>query len=73
MRLDKKVALVTGALGQLGQQFCQSLAREGASVWVSDLDKEQCSTLTQKLPETALHYPLGMDVWRPCIRKKRFY
>ncbi len=62
MRLDKKVALVTGAGGQLGRQFCQALAREGASVWVSDIDREQCNALIPLLPQTAPHYPLVLDV-----------
>ena len=33
MRLAKKIALVTGATGQLGTQFCHALAKEGALVW----------------------------------------
>jgi NAD(P)-dependent dehydrogenase (short-subunit alcohol dehydrogenase family) len=72
MRLNQKVALVTGAVGQLGQQFCQALALEGASVWVSDLDREQCSTLIHRLPETASHYPLVMDVGDPESVKSAF-
>ena len=64
--------LVTGAAGQLGQQFCHALALEGASVWVSDLDKERCSALVSQLPNTALHHPLVMDVGNPESVKSAF-
>ena len=72
MRLDQKVALVTGAVGQLGQQFCQALAGEGASVWVSDLDVEKCDALVSRLPEAGSHSPLVMDVGDPESVKSGF-
>jgi NAD(P)-dependent dehydrogenase (short-subunit alcohol dehydrogenase family) len=72
MRLDQMVALVTGAAGQLGRQFCQALASEGASVWVSDIDVGECNTLVSRLPETASHYPLAMDVGDPESVKNAF-
>ena len=52
MKLDGKVALVTGATGQLGKQFCVHLAREGASVWVSDLRRNNCKSISKILPQT---------------------
>jgi len=65
MRLKGKIALVTGAIGQLGRQFCHALAREGATVWVSDLDINRCKAVVSQLSENLSHYPLIMDVADP--------
>ena len=65
MRLLGKIALVTGATGQLGRQFCHALAREGATVWVSDLDIDRCKAVVSHLTENSPHYPLILDVADP--------
>jgi len=39
--LKGKTAIVTGALGILGKEFCAGLAEFGANVVVSDLDQEK--------------------------------
>jgi len=65
VRLLNKTALVTGATGQLGRQFCLGLAREGASVWVSDLEIESCKAVIETLGEDSQHYPLALDVASP--------
>lgn len=65
MRLFGKIALVTGAAGQLGRQFCHALAREGATVWVSDLEINRCKEVVSNLSGKSPHYPLIMDVADP--------
>jgi len=47
--LSGKVAIVTGALGLLGRQHCQSLARAGAHVIVLDLDSDGCERFAREL------------------------
>lgn len=37
MRLEERVAIVTGAAHGIGRAICVELAREGAAVWVCDL------------------------------------
>ena len=65
MKLSQKVALVTGAAGQLGRQFCHALAREGATVWVSDIELDRCEAVLPHLAQNAPHYPLLLDVTNP--------
>jgi NAD(P)-dependent dehydrogenase (short-subunit alcohol dehydrogenase family) len=47
--LTGKTAIVTGALGILGQRFCRGLAEFGAQVAVIDLDSERCTTFSGEL------------------------
>ena len=65
MRLSKKIALVTGATGQLGRQFCHALAKEGALVWVSDLELDRCKTVVSSLDKNQDHRYLCLDVANP--------
>ncbi|WP_193771158.1 SDR family oxidoreductase [Candidatus Magnetaquicoccus inordinatus] len=66
MRLQGKVAMVTGAVGQLGRQFCRALALEGAEVWVTDLDRQRCQQVAEELPHRgASHHALALDVGEP--------
>ncbi|MFC1866758.1 SDR family oxidoreductase [Thermodesulfobacteriota bacterium] len=65
MKLLGKIALVTGSTGQLGYQFCNALACEGATVWVSDLDINRCKEVVSRLPENSPNYPLILDVGDP--------
>ncbi|MBF0098527.1 MAG: SDR family oxidoreductase [Magnetococcales bacterium] len=65
MKLQGKVAMVTGAVGQLGRQFCQALALQGAEVWVTDLDLQRCQQVAQALPGEQPHHALTLDVAEP--------
>jgi NAD(P)-dependent dehydrogenase (short-subunit alcohol dehydrogenase family) len=47
--LNRKVAVVTGALGILGKHFCEGLAAFGADVGVIDLDQKACELFARKL------------------------
>jgi 3(or 17)beta-hydroxysteroid dehydrogenase len=60
MRLEKKVALVTGAVGNIGHAIVEGLAREGARVMIADIDldaaKEDVIALVAKgLAVDAVH------------------
>lgn len=54
--LSNKVALVTGALGLLGRQHCDALARFGAHIIVTDTDQEKCNAFAEDL---ALEYNIS--------------
>jgi NAD(P)-dependent dehydrogenase (short-subunit alcohol dehydrogenase family) len=47
--LKKKIAVVTGAVGILGQRFCRGLAEFGAQVAVVDLDQDRCAAFAGEL------------------------
>ena len=47
--LTGKTAIVTGAVGILGQGFCKGLAEFGAQVAVVDLDQERCTKFAKEL------------------------
>jgi NAD(P)-dependent dehydrogenase (short-subunit alcohol dehydrogenase family) len=47
--LTGKTAVVTGAVGILGQRFCRGLAEFGAQVAVVDLDPERCTVFAGEL------------------------
>ena len=47
--LHGKSAVITGAVGILGQRFCRGLAEFGANVAVVDLDEGACAGLAQEL------------------------
>ncbi len=49
--LKGKTAIVTGAVGILGQGFCRGLAEFGAQVAVVDLDQPRCTAFATTLEE----------------------
>lgn len=49
MRLDQKIAIVTGATRGIGRAIALALAKEGASVVVSGRNKEDCQKVVDKI------------------------
>ena len=47
--LSGKAAIVTGALGLLGREFCKGLAEFGANVAVVDIDQQKAEAFAEKL------------------------
>lgn len=59
--LTGKTAIVTGALGILGQRFCRGLAEFGAQVAAVDLDRERCVTFAAELEQDYSVAALGIS------------
>ncbi len=58
--LKGKTALVTGAVGILGQRFCRGLAEFGAQVVVADLDQARCTAFADELRQDYATDALGV-------------
>jgi NAD(P)-dependent dehydrogenase (short-subunit alcohol dehydrogenase family) len=65
--LTGKTAIITGAVGILGQRFCRGLAEFGAQVAVVDLDEERCAAFAEELERDygAASLGIGCDVADP--------
>ena len=59
MRLDGKVAVVTGAGRGLGRAYAAALARAGASVVVNDVDGDAARAVAQEIGGVAEVCPVG--------------
>jgi NAD(P)-dependent dehydrogenase (short-subunit alcohol dehydrogenase family) len=59
-QLNGKVAVVTGAIGILGQRFCRGLAEFGANMVVVDLDQERCTAFAAELQSDYAIEALGI-------------
>lgn len=67
MRLDRKVAHITGAARGIGAAIARAFAREGAWVVVSDLDAAGAQSLVREIGDDALALTLDVreeDQWR---------
>ena len=61
MRLEGKVAFVTGAAQGLGEEIARTFVREGAKVYLADLKSDKGRALAQELgPGQAVFVPLDV-------------
>ncbi len=58
--LDNKIAIVTGALGLIGQKHCEALTAAGATVIVADIDTTAAAAFALQLGTK--HLGIGLDV-----------
>lgn len=58
--LSGKTAIVTGALGLIGQKHCEALAAAGANVVVADINEQQAINFASELG--GQHLGIGLDV-----------
>ena len=63
IRLDNKIALVTGGGSGIGEQICREFASAGATVYVIDLDREAATRVAQSVQAAGgKAFPLAADV-----------
>jgi 3-hydroxybutyrate dehydrogenase len=63
MRLQDKVAIVTGAASGIGKEIALTFAREGAKVVIADLNQQGADATAQELDSTGKRaIGIGMDV-----------
>lgn len=60
-RLEKKVAVVTGALGQLGTELTKTLGTFGADIVITDLDEKLCKSRAEQLEEEGYGHFYGQE------------
>lgn len=71
MRLENKVALVTGGAAGIGEAACLRMAEEGASVVIADINSEKGLALADKIGAKALFVKLDVtdpEQWQTAIR-----
>ena len=64
MLLEKKVVVLYGAAGHIGQSVAHAFAREGARLFLTGRDLTQLEALTPTLFDQARH-PSTWDKWMP--------
>lgn len=60
--LEGKTAIVTGALGLLGQEHCRALSAAGARVVVADTDSSACDAFAQTLRSELVCDAMGVEL-----------
>ncbi len=76
LRLDDRVAIVTGAAGGQGQRTAEILAARGAHVLVSDIDIERASEVADQIGSRAAAFSLDItrsDQWAQCVETARLF
>lgn len=74
VRLEGRIALVTGGASGIGASVCEALAREGASIIVADRNIEQASALAARLPMQPMALEIDVaseDDWRRVTEEVR--
>ncbi|MGW4527539.1 SDR family NAD(P)-dependent oxidoreductase [Amycolatopsis sp. NPDC004378] len=69
-RFDNRRVLITGATGGLGTAIATRLAGEGASLALSDVDKDACAELAARLDADTLTVTLDVadeSAWRTAV------
>ncbi len=65
-QLTDRVAVVTGAAGLLGSEFCRILANAGASVVVADINEEGATLIAGEIQsEGLIAFPARVDITDP--------
>ena len=70
MRLQDRVAVVTGGAGGIGSGICLALARDGADIVVSDIDveaAERCASQVRELGRESLVVQADVTVAQECL------
>lgn len=72
MRLENKLALVTGGASGIGKAICKRFVKEGARVIIADIDHEHGEILAQYLGDKASYIKLDVQnpqQWQLAIEK----
>lgn len=63
MKLDGRIAVVTGAGRGMGEVIARRLAAEGAKVAVTDVDEAACEKVAESIGDAALPFELDVRSW----------